>query len=192
MKRIVLGILLSMILFLIALLVLVNGCNTSKQYSNKPNDNISSSVCSAVKKEVYYLDNTDIGDITFYNFLLAEDNKKNLYDLIVACDSAIEGKTDKIGARVGNVVSYGVEFSITLMNYSDTNVQEADYDGLKVLEIKYPKATWKEFYMDPDTFRCLEDIRILRMDREMKKKAMDEGIDWYKEWPNLEAIETLP
>ena len=71
---------------MIALLVLVNGCNTSRQYSNKPNDNISSSVCSAVKKEVYYLDNTDIGDITFYNFLLAEDNKKNLYDLIVACD----------------------------------------------------------------------------------------------------------
>ena len=92
---------------------------------------------------------------------------------------------------IGTVVSYGIEYPITLTNYSEDDIQVADYKGLKVLELSYPKATPLSFYTDPNTFLCLEDIRILRIDGEMQKKAEDEEIDWYEEWPELEAIELL-
>ena len=104
---------------------------------------------------------------------------------------AIEGNTNKVKMCIGTVVSYGIEYPITLTNYSEDDIQVADYKGLKVLELSYPKATPLSFYTDPNTFLCLEDIRILRIDGEMQKKAEDEEIDWYEEWPELEAIELL-
>lgn len=180
------------ILLLVAMLFLSNGCNKAKQYQNKPDDSVSNVVCSLVGKEVYYRNKITIGDVTRYNFLLANNDEKNLKDLVASFNVAIEGNTNKVKMCIGTVVSYGIEYPITLTNYSEDDIQVAYYKGLKVLELSYPKATPLSFYTDPNTFLCLEDIRILRIDGEMQKKAEDEEIDWYEEWPELESIESLP
>ena len=139
-------------------------------------------------------------DIWYYHKEKGRSGEKKYYYIIEKCDKDtinrftkvlnILGQKEKkkIAVYVEAKFVHGLESVLNLKNYSNDNSEQADYEGFYALSTSYLDNTAQESLKDPQTYTGIEEIKYLRIDSEMQKRAEEQGLDWYEIWPDLEDV----
>lgn len=175
-------------------ILIAGSIRIAKIYKNemeKRNDPVIKAIQEVLKDNVTlcgYDKNEDSG-IRYYVYSL------NVYekDVIAAMESALNSIEEKLQNRICVTIrddwssSKGRLPVFALENYSSEGVLTED-GKLSYLYIPDSHhAEHRGFYMNPDTYTALSDIRYLEIEDRMQTLAEEAGIDWYEVWPELES-----
>lgn len=152
---------------------------------------ISKAVRTKMHNDVYYMFKEENNGITSYYYLLHKEKGETISRLVEAVNASMVNGSNKIEICINSKAPHGFETSIVLRNYSDLASENADLKGLQYLAVSYPYFSNRDVYKDPTNYIEINDIRIFKIDEKIQKIAVEEGMDWYKIWPDLEDIEIL-
>ena len=153
----------------------------------KPDDRISCAVYEAIGEDLHYHGKEETGDGVEYSYELMKKDAEIISKFVKAVNSALGDEQKKISVHVEEEFCAGCRTGVfSLYNYSDNTLEEAGYDGLWSLFIYYDWTN--SVLLEPSTYTGIEGIRQLKIDIEMQQRADEEGIDWYKCWPDLKEV----
>ena len=163
-----------------------------KHEMEKRNDPVIKAIQEVLKDDVTlceYRKNEDSG-IRYYVYSLNVYEKAVIAEMESALKSIEEKTQNHICVTIWDDMSFGRGNGLSvfaLENYSSEGVLTED-GKLSYLYIpNSDHARHEEFYMNPDTYTALSDIRYLEIEYPMQKLAEEAGIDWYEVWPELES-----
>ena len=142
--------------------------NPSPYRNKKADDAISRAIYEATGgKEIYYQEK-DISSegVTHYEYIFYKENEGQLEKMLKAADAVIQ--QDKICAKISitcrvMIFSHGSEFALSLDNYSDAELENADYPSLQYLWINGGSVNHTTIYNIPETYRGLQGIKYLKL-----------------------------
>ena len=173
----------------------------SYERNKRPDDDISQAIYEAVGREkVHYYGKEyyNSGKIAVYQYTVYDyEDEKLLMDMVVAANTAIQEKasTEKINLVIWEEVSSGAyQILAELSNYYEYKDGYEQYKSLQSLDIVGSKFSHMEcgrLYNRASTYINLPDIKNLVVNEKIAQSAEEEGIDWYKIWPELEYYEVF-
>ena len=156
-------------------------------------DVISNAIHEAVGYEAFYLGKKqNTGAELCYEYYIRDRWKSDielaeiLRDVVTEVNNTI--KEEKITDLVSINFYYKTEeVVLSLHNYSDSQLEYPDLDGLgRVVILGNYSEGFK--YNSPKTYSLLPNIKYLEVKEHIQENANFEGIDWYDYWPDLENI----
>lgn len=179
----------------IALVIIVFAVyGNETEYENvKADDAISRSFEKYTGENVYYLGKEKNAYNAMNYEILLRHEEDAICDIIEAVNGTLEneGITDKVSIMFYKTVPGGLINTLKISNYSDYNLEKADFESLQWLLLRGDKIGGSEFYNNPATYRNIPDIRYLQLTYNMRVMAAQNKVDWYEYWPELEKIEEL-
>ena len=135
------------------------------------------------------VENRDSG-LVCYKYLTMDEDKDIFANFIKTLNDALEDEQRKIQVQV-QIEGSALEFSVE--NFSDGELDEADFEGMYAIRIMDPESSpvYEEDACIPSLYTGIQGIRKLYIGPKMKKQAEKEGIDWYEIWPDLEEVEVV-
>ena len=133
------------------------------------------------------VENHDSG-LVCYEYLMVDEDKDVIANFVKILNDALEDEQRKIRVQVqGSALEFSVE------NFSDGELDEADFDGMYAIRIMDSESSpvYEEDACIPSIYTGIQGIRKLYIGPKMKKQAEKEGIDWYEIWPDLEEVEVI-
>ena len=133
------------------------------------------------------VENHDSG-LVCYEYLMVDEDKDVIANFVKILNDALEDEQRKIRVQVqGSALEFSVE------NFSDGELEKADFDGMYAIRIMDPESSpvYEEDVCIPSIYTGIQGIRKLYIGPKMKKQAEKEGIDWYEIWPDLEEVEVI-
>ncbi len=163
-----------------------------KHEMEKRNDPVIKAIQEVLKDDVTLCeyDKNGDGSFSFYAYLLNVCEK----DVIAGMESTLNNIEEKPQKRICVCIWDDMSFGrgnrtsvFALMNYSSEGVltENGKFSYLYICDSDL--ARHEEFYMNPDTYTALSDIRYLEIEEPMQTLAEEAGIDWYEVWPELES-----
>ena len=133
------------------------------------------------------VENRDSGLIC-YKYLTMDEDKDIFANFVKTLNDALGDEQRKIQVQV-RIEGSDLEFSVE--NFSDGELEKADFDGMYAMRIMDPESIpgYAEEACIPSIYTGIQGIRKLYIGPKMKKQAEKEGIDWYEIWPDLEEVE---
>ena len=180
----------SKIVGLIAVIpLLFCGCGRYREHNLKPDDDLSRAVHDAMADDYYYVGKEEgiYGEI-LYEYQIKRMEADAITEFVNAINDYLNAEQEKITVIVFVEAPGGLNQLFYLQNFSDRELEKADYDGLYSLYIREIFAAPNNFFHDPSIYTGIEGIRKLNIDAEMQQKAEEEGIDWYAYWSDLEEV----
>ena len=167
----------------------MNRCGNNFPRHEIPNDKFSYVVCKEMGDDIwyYYKDKGRSGEKEYY-YIIEKCDRDTITRFSKVLNGLGQKEKKKIAVYVKVENTHGVESVLSLKNYSNDNSEQADYEGFYALSISYFMNSEEESFKAPQTYTGIEGIKHLRIDSEMQKKAEEQGIDWYKVWPDLEDV----
>ena len=167
-------------LAILILLCLYNFVSPGFSSDMKADDGFSRCVKKSIEKTFYYRGHSDSADdVTYYHFEIRDYSPESVSAFCEALNTntqLLKGKTVvQVEVRITGTLWGGL---FRLSNYCDDEGEEVIYDGF------YRLAIWD----DPKLFVMIKKIKYLVIDDKMQEKAVEEGIDWYEIWPDLEEV----
>lgn len=159
-------------------------------YNLKPDDRISSAVYDAVGEDMDYHGKEEAGDEVTYRYELMNNDAETIAEFVNAINNSLDEKQKKISVYVSveaEIPSVWTDV-LGLFNYSDSNLEKADYDGFCSLYINDYLDHWDSMFLEPLTYTGIEGIRRLEIGIQMQQRADEDGINWYECWPDLEEV----
>ena len=175
----------SMALFV---MLLICGCGNVNYKNKKADDELSKLVYERFGEDFYYVSKEESQGIIGYDYLLKREDKEVVKEFMLTVDAALSQSREKTIVYLACYIPGGLEYPISLTNYSNDLLDEADLNGAKRLHIKYPDISRCELFVDPKMYTVIEDVRVLYIEKEMQDLAEEQGIDWYQVWPTLEEM----
>ena len=160
--------------------------------SQSPNDALSRRIKDAVGKDVLYLQREKENDVTIYTYVIFNEERQVFSNLYNAINESINGDNKVkviIGTNIGS--GGGVEYVSVLSNFYLKNNSTYISDDICVLDIRYPRTTQSQLFMDINIYRDIKNIKVLEIDKKMQELADKEHIEWNKVWPTLERYEIM-
>ncbi len=135
------------------------------------------------------VENCDSG-LVCYKYLTMDDDKDIIANFVKILNDVLEDEQRKIQVQV-QIEGSTLEFSVE--NFSDGELEEADFDGMYAIHIMDSESfpEYAEENCIPSLYTKIQGIRKLYIGPKMKKQAEKEGIDWYEIWPDLEEVEVV-
>ncbi len=178
----------SLILALI-ISMLFSGCGHYMDSDIKPNDDLSKAVKDTFGDAFYYygMEESEIYG-HYYTFQINENNPEIIREFVDVINENIKEKNDKVTVAVGikQVEVLGCVFSLS--NFSDVDLDYADYDGLCCLWIGYLMYDHDAFWDDVNIYSSLNEIRKIDISDHLQEEFCATGFDCYEIWPDLEEI----
>lgn len=168
--------------------ILFCGCAKGTYKNKKADDEISKQIYEILGEDVYYVSKKESQGIPVYEYLLKKEDKEIVQEFVRTVDLVLSKTSEKFIVFLSSQTPSGREYTISLMNYSDSSLDEADLDGAKSIIIQYPSHSQCEIFKDLEIYTVLEDVQFLEIDEELQKIAEEQGIDWYEVWPTLEEM----
>lgn len=159
-------------------------------YNLKPDDRISRAVYDVVGEDMDYHGKEENGDEVTYRYELMKKEAQTISKFVNAINSSLDDKQKKISVYVSVEAEIPNVWTnvVGLFNYSNSNLEKADYDGFCSLYINDDLDHWDSMFFEPSTYTSIEGIRQLEIGVLMQQRADEEGVDWYECWPDLEEI----
>lgn len=161
------------------------------KYNKKPDDNFSRSVHKFIGDDFHYR-GKEIGyqDEVRYKYTIINFDVNAINNFVNAINESLNGEQRKVTVHVcvywlGGKLEEGV---LSLHNYSDSQLEKADYDGFYTIHIYDLEIADEPFFQDPSTYKKIKGIKKLQIDKQMQQRAESKEIDWYEWWPSLEEI----
>ena len=179
---------------IIFLLFSLCGCGGYNYYNLKPDDSLSHAVYDAVGEDLDYHGKKESDVYGFqYEYELRKKDAETISRLVKAVNSTRGDGQKKIqvAVYVEDILhpdAWTVAF--ILCNYSDVNLEKADYDGFRSLYIGDYSDSFGSI-AQPSTYTGIEGIRKVKLGIQMQQRADEEGIDWYECWPDLEEVTVI-
>ena len=119
-------------------------------------------------------------------YQMTDRDKDVIANFVKILNDALEDEQRKI-----QVEAEGSNLHFSVENFSDVELEEADFDGMYAIHIFDPESIpgYAEEACIPSLYTKIQGIRKLYIGPKMKKQAEKEGIDWYELWPDLEEVE---
>ena len=178
-----------------ALILLVYGINpmgTYKERNRRPDDELSRVIKKVTGDDFYYRGKEEWGfGVILYEYQIKKQDREAVANLANTLNTIVKNEPEKVSIWVGMETQGRLEEVFSLENFSDAELDEADYDGMYSIGIYKPKDAHDTCFDSPSVYTEIEGIRKLTIDAEMKKQAEKEGIDWYEIWPDLEEVEVV-
>ena len=175
---------------IIFLLFSLCGCGRYKEYHRKPDDSLFRAVYDATGEDMDYHGKEESGGYIWYEYHLKKMDAETISRFVKAVNGTLGDDQEKIvvAVFVEDILHQGaLTVAFNLRNYSDENLEKADYDGLLSLCIgDYPDSFGA--IVQPSTYTGIEGIRQLEIGVQMQQRAEEEEIDWYECLPDLEKV----
>ena len=173
----------------VIIIMILCGCGYYKDYDLKPDDELSQAVKDTFGDAFYYngMEESPIFG-HYYTFQINDYNPETIRQFVDLLNEQMSGTDEKVTVVVGikQVEVLGDAFSVS--NFSDTNLDHADYDGFYDLWIGYLMFNHDAFWDDVSIYSSLTEIRKLEVSDHLQEQADATGIDWYELFPNLEEV----
>ncbi|MBO6206053.1 MAG: hypothetical protein J6O73_03845 [Lachnospiraceae bacterium] len=161
-----------------------------RDHPKKPDDELSSLLSDQHGDKFYYNgsytspDGGKVYSFIEHGFFSTEE----LYAFIGSINDFISGSKEKVCIRLcySNPGRYVLP-EVSLSNYSDEALPEADYQGLYSVTV-YSEAVDSIWY-SPETYMGMKGIRRLVInERNLRDNAIFKGINWRSVWPEIEYV----
>ena len=154
----------------------------------RPNDNFSRQVVSEIGDDFTYLGFvTDSGESIRYKFFI----NNHSVDSLLNFTKVVNDNSNQLNGKAEIVLfdgSSAIGSALLLSNYYETDTEIVYYDGFYHLR-EFPTFHYSEFWGAPDIYaKGIENIRIFEITSKMQNRAVEEGIDWYDIWPDLDEL----
>ena len=169
----------------LCVMLLICGCGNAHYKNKKADDELSKLVYERLGEDVFYISKEDSQGIKSYEFYLKKEDKEILKNFFSTVDTMLGKNREKITIHLACYIPGGLEFPVSLTNYVDNDLDEAES---KEIVIQYPFYSRYELFLEPDIYTVIEDVRVLYIEKDMQDLADEKGIDWYQVWPTLEEM----
>ena len=177
------------LIILCVLILPLQACGHYEDYDLKPDDELSKTVKDSFGDAFYYngmQESTIYGH--YYTFQINENNPETIGKLVELLNEQLSNTDEKVTVAVGIKQVEGLGYVFSVSNFSDTNLDHADYDGFYDLWIGYLMYNHDPFWDDVNIYSSLENIKKLEVSDHLQEQAVETGIDWYEVWPDLEEV----
>jgi hypothetical protein len=178
-------------LMMLIFVCLFVGCTRYGELKTKsPNDDLSNHIKEKLGDDVLYIRNKKEDEVTIYTYAIRNEDKQVVYNLIDSVNECINDN-NKVKIIIGTDVGSGgaVEYDAILSNYIKNDDSTKIYNTLCNLDIRYPRTTMSELFLDIKMYEKIDNIKRLEIEKKMQEKADKENIDWNKVWPELEQVD---
>ncbi len=173
---------------LICLFICSCGIDTGRYY--KPDDEISKSITDSQSNSFIYCGKNEskTGE-KIYSFIIKKIEPDAVVDFYNNVSSIIRSVDEYVKVGIYGELPDGRDCILYISNYTKSDEIKTVEDGC-LLEIRnIDHFSYKyDIFRDPQLYTNLSNVKILKIDRGIQKKAENCGIDWYEIWPELEAI----
>ena len=179
-----------MLMMLIFVCLLVGCTRYGELKAKSPNDDLSKHIKEKLGDDVLYIRNKKENEVTIYTYAIKNEDKQVVYNLIDSVNECIN-ENNKVKIIIGTDVGSGgaVEYDAILSNYIKNDDSTKIYNTLCNLDIRYPRTTMSELFLDIKMYEKIENIKRLEIEKKMQEMADKENIDWNKVWPELEQVD---
>lgn len=178
---------------LLIIVIAMYGTRNDEYENVKANDSISMSFEKYTGENVYYLGKSkDKYDVTNYEILLLREEDV-ISNIVQDINETLrnDGVTNKVSIIFYKKYNNVLTPVLGISNYSDDNLEKADFESLQWMLLRGDKIGKSAFYNNPATYRNIPDVRYLKLTYNMRVMAAQYKVDWYEYWPNLECIEEI-
>ncbi len=159
-----------------------------EQERKKAKDPVINAIKEGLGEDVT-LDEFDHDQMSAYYWYLLNTYEKNVLAQFEAALNSIQNKSqNKIRVAIWDDVPGGMQSIFVLKNYSEQGKMTED-GKFTYLVICDPsrRGSNTDFFLNPEIYTALSDIRYLEIADSMQQLAEETGIDWYEVWPELKS-----
>lgn len=177
------------------MLVVLLGCGYFgvgyyESYDRKPDNEFSKKVKEEFGDAIYYQETTGLSNgVVQYTFLIREYSIENIVKLQELANAEIADKETKSTVGIMVDFSHGAQCAFSISNFSNSSLDNPDYDAFSNLRIGYLEFEHDSFWDDVSIYYSLSDIKKLRISDQLQEYADTYEVDWYQIWPGLEDVE---